>query len=148
MRRDADLTISITCGSSRQCTDGIGLTMGAAKTRDTRSIGLWWMKPGADGQVHDFTGAHEHALQGRLMPGPFDAFDCLDDERSGDLIDLTASEWIDDIALHAAALILVADDATALEVFPQCPSVAQCVPERRLLTKFLTLAPWRSGEPA
>ena len=45
MRFVADLTISITCGSSRQWTDGIGLTMGAAKTRDTRSIGLWCMKP-------------------------------------------------------------------------------------------------------
>ena len=88
---------------------------------------------GADGQVHDFTGAHEHALQGRLMPGPFDAFDGLDDKRRGDLIDLTPSQRADDVALHAAAFILVADDATALEVLPERPSVAQCVAAWRLL---------------
>lgn len=95
---------------------------------------------GTHGQVHDFARAHKDALQGRLMPGSLDAFDCLDDERSGDLIDLTTSEWTDDVALHAAAFILVADDATALEVFPERPRVAQCVTAWRLLPEFFALA--------
>lgn len=105
MRFGADMTISITRGSSRQWTDGMGLTIGAAKTRLTRSIGLWY------------------------------------DKRRGDLIDLTASEWTDDIALHAAAFILVADDATALEVLPERPSVAEDITARRFLSKLFALAP-------
>ena len=75
------------------------------------------------------------------MPGALDAFDRLDDEWRGDLIDLTASEWTDDIALHASALILVADDATALEVLPKRPSVAKHVTAWRFLAEFFALAP-------
>ena len=94
----------------------------------------------ADGQVHDFACAHQDALEGRLMPGTLDAFDGLDDEWRGDLIDLAASQRSDDVALHAAALILVADDATSLEVLPKRPSVAECVATWRFLAKFLAFA--------
>lgn len=96
---------------------------------------------GADGQVHDFAGAHEDALEGRLVTSALDAFDGLDDKRRGDLIDLSAAKWSDDVALHAAALILVADDATALEVLPKRPSVAECVATWRFLAELFALAP-------
>lgn len=75
------------------------------------------------------------------MPGALDAFDGLDDEWRGDLIDLSATKWSDDVSLHAAALILVTDDAPALEVFPERPRVAQDVASRRFLAELLALAP-------
>lgn len=75
------------------------------------------------------------------MPGPFDAFDGLDDEWRGDLINLSAAKWSDDVSLHAPALILVRHDPPALEVLPKRPSVAQDVASRRLLTEFFALAP-------
>ena len=95
----------------------------------------------ADGQVHDFARAHEDALEGRLVTSALDAFDGLDDEWRGDLIDLSAAKWSDDVSLHAAALILVTDDAPALEVLPKRPSVAQDVASRRFLAELFALAP-------
>lgn len=74
------------------------------------------------------------------MPGTLDAFDRLDDKWSGDLIDLTAAQWANDVSLHASLFILIRHDAAALEVFPQRPSIAQSVATRRLLTEFLSLA--------
>lgn len=112
-------------------------------SKDARDsiYGVVVYEAGADGQVHDFTGAHEHALQGRLMPGPFDAFDCLDDERSGDLIDLSAAKWSDDVALHSALLVLIRHDPPALEILPERPSVAEDITARRFLAEFFALAP-------
>ena len=74
------------------------------------------------------------------MPCALDAFDRLDDERRGDLIDLAASQWVDDVALHAALLVLIADDLSALEVLPKRPCVAEHVTTRRLLAKLLAFA--------
>ena len=96
---------------------------------------------GAYGQVHDFACAHEDALESRLMPGALDAFDRLDDEWRGDLIDLTTAKWSDDVSLHPPLFVLIRHDPPALEVLPQCPSVAQCVTARRFLAKFLALSP-------
>lgn len=111
--------------------------------KDTRDsiYGVVVDVPSADGQVHDFARAHKDALQGRLVPGSLDAFDCLDDERSGDLIDLSATERSDDVALHAALFVLIRHDAAALEVLPKRPSVAQCVATWRFLAELLALAP-------
>lgn len=96
---------------------------------------------GTHGQVHDFAGTHEDAFQGRLVPGPFDAFDGLDDKRGCDLIDLSAAKWSDDVALHPSLFVLIRDDPPALEVLPQCPRVAQDVASRRFLAELLALAP-------
>lgn len=118
-----------------------GLDDGRCEDAADSIYGVVVYEAGADGQVHDFAGAHEDALEGRLVTSALDAFDGLDDKRRGDFIDLTASEWTDDISLHAAALILVADDATALEVLPKRPSVAECVAAWRLLAELFALAP-------
>lgn len=75
------------------------------------------------------------------MPGPFDAFDGLDDKRGCDLIDLSAAKWSDDVSLHPPLFVLIRHDPPALEVLPKRPSIAQDVTARRLLTELLTFAP-------
>lgn len=75
------------------------------------------------------------------MFGSLDAFDRLDDEWRGDFIDLTTAKRSDDTSLHAAALILIADDSTTFQVFPESPSIAQSVATRWLLAEFLSLSP-------
>ena len=75
------------------------------------------------------------------MPGSLDAFDRLDDEWGGDLIDLSAAKWSDDVALHSALLVLIRHDPTALEVLPKRPSVAECVATWRFLAELFALAP-------
>ena len=75
------------------------------------------------------------------MPGSLDAFDRLDDEWGGDLIDLTTAKWSDDVSLHAPTLILVRHDPPALEVLPKRPSVAEDITARRFLSKLLAFAP-------
>lgn len=79
---------------------------------------------GAHGQVHDFAGTHENALQSGLMPCSFDVFDGLDDKRRRDFVNLAPSERLDDVPLHSAFFVLIADDAAAFQVFPECP----CIP--------------------
>lgn len=96
---------------------------------------------GADGQIHDFACAHEHALESRLMPVAFDGLNRLYDKRRRYFIDLAATKRVNDVALHAALFILIRHYAAALEVFPERPCIAQRVPARRLLTEFLSLAP-------
>lgn len=78
----------------------------------------------ADGQVHDFARAHEHALESRLVPRSFDGLDGLDDKRRRDFVNLASSERLDDVPLHSAFFVLIADDATTFQVFPECPCIS------------------------
>jgi len=53
----------------------------------------------------------------------FDVPDGGNDKRSGDLIELTATEGGDDITLKAALFVHVGGDSAALEIAPQAEGV-------------------------
>ncbi len=73
---------------------------------------------GTNGEIHDLAGAHEDAFQRRLVAFGFNVLDRGDDERSGDLIELAASEGLDDVALQSPLLVMIRDDSPTFEVAP------------------------------
>lgn len=92
---------------------------------------------GTHGQIHDFARPHQHPLQGGLVAGGFNALDCLDDERSRDFVNLSGSEWTDDVPLQSSFFVHVRDDSPALQVAPKTEGVSQHIPSRRFLPRFL-----------
>ena len=78
----------------------------------------------AHGQVEDLSCAHEDALERGALARLVEPFDCVDDERGGDLVELTRSNRPDEIALEATSFVLIADDAPSLQAAPELESVA------------------------
>lgn len=65
------------------------------------------------------------------------------DEWSCDLVELAASQRLDDISLQAALLIHVRDDSAALQGAPKAKCISKHISLRRLLSEFFALS---SGE--
>ena len=71
------------------------------------------------------------------MAGSLNALDRLDDEWGRNLVDLSGSEWADDVTLESSLLVHVRDDSPALQVAPKTEGVSQHIPSRRFLPRFL-----------
>ena len=69
---------------------------------------------GTNGKIEDLAKSHEHALERRLLPVLFYRLHGADDEWGGDLVELTIADRLDDVALEASSLVLVADDLRLL----------------------------------
>lgn len=81
----------------------------------------------AHGKVEDFSCAHENSFERGALSRLVEPFDRVDHERSRDFVDLAGSQRVDDVALHAALLVLVRDDAPALQATPKLEDVAKRV---------------------
>lgn len=68
----------------------------------------------ANREVKDLAKAHEHALERCLLSVLFYRLHGADDEWGGDLVELTIADRLDDVALEASSLVLVADDLRLL----------------------------------
>ena len=69
---------------------------------------------GTNGKIEDLAKSHEHAFERCLLSVLFYRLHCADDEWGGDLVELTIADRLDDVALEASSLVLVADDLRLL----------------------------------
>ena len=73
------------------------------------------------------------------------AFDCVNDKRRGDFVDLTTADRPDDVSLQSPLFVCVRDDPASLEIAPKLEGVCEHIAFRRLkserfssLSSFLT----------
>lgn len=127
----------------RRCRHGLhdGRRKNAAYTVDRVVLDV----SSADGEIEDFAGAHKNALERCLMACCLDAFDCVNDKRRGNFVNLPATDWPDDVSLQPTLFVCVRDDPASFEVAPKFEGVCEHIASRVLkserfssLSSFLT----------
>ena len=90
-------------------------------------------------KVEDFSATHDDALECNNGAGIVKRLDNVNDERGGDLIDLTVFDEPEEVSLDHAPLVFIRGDVSLLLGAPNAEGVCEDIAARRFLAEFFFL---------